>query len=82
MKKNTINKYPKLLTFFKKKRYDYIIPIGQGCSGPEILYDTDLRIAAGPFDWTFIKSYLFPLNAIKNKSRRKHVRLKTQFCPD
>lgn len=50
-----------------KKKYDFIVSIGQGCATPEILRDSGLRLFSGPFDWTFVENYNITMDVIKNK---------------
>lgn len=54
---------------FRKKKYTYIMSVGQGCITVEILRDNKLRRKAGPLDWTFADNYNATINVLKNKFR-------------
>ena len=48
----------KIMLFGKfKKKYHYIMSIGQGCTTPQVLKDIDYRGYTSPFDWTWENNY-------------------------
>ena len=82
-----LNKVHEFHKFFniglKKRRYDFIMPIGQGCSIPEMLRDNSLRRFAGPLDWTCIFNYNISMNVVKNRFERYFEKEDLEFvCYD
>lgn len=61
----------KLLTelkykLIKKREYNYIIPIGEGCYTAQILKDYGNRSFSFPFDWVRTPNYMSPINLLIN----------------
>ena len=52
--------------FFSKKKYDFILDIGEACSCSSTLRSANLQIRSLPFDWLFGSSFIGRVNMIVN----------------
>lgn len=62
-----------------KKRYDFIMSLGQCCLTPNILREKNLRLFSGPFDWSQVEDYRSIINIVKNRFERYFLKENIKF---